>query len=185
MGAGGERMKGKICRICGKEFDDIIYIHDENGYICYDCSRKIIQCIVDDEDNDWDNMGFDNQLLDRITQLTIKCKFLQEEFNKSQDEWVDSVLKLDEECKQLKREHRLLESENQQLKKEIHLMHMRSMFSTVKSFKGDISQRYKYNEETDKIYDSANHYGQYSKVLDNKEITMLLNEYNTLLGDLE
>ena len=67
------------------------------------------------------------------------------------------------------------------LRKELHLVHMSSMFSTVKSFKGDISQRYKYNEKTDMIYDTANHYGGYNQVLDKKEVTMLLNEYNTLL----
>ena len=69
------------------------------------------------------------------------------------------------------------------LRKELHLVHMSSIFSTVKSFKGDISQRYKYNEKTDMIYDTANHYGQYNKVLGKKEITMLLNEYNTLLEE--
>ncbi len=70
------------------------------------------------------------------------------------------------------------------LRKELHLVHMSSMFSTVKSFKGDISKRYKYNEKTDMIYDTANHYGDYNKILDKKEITMLLNEYNTLLEGL-
>ena len=34
------------------------------------------------------------------------------------------------------------------LRKELHLAHMSSMFSTVKSFKGDISKRYKYSEKT-------------------------------------
>lgn len=67
------------------------------------------------------------------------------------------------------------------LEKQIHLIHMSSMFSTVKSFKGDVSKRYEYSEETDTVYDTANHYGQYHKILDKKEITMLLNEYNTLL----
>lgn len=67
------------------------------------------------------------------------------------------------------------------LRKELHLVHMSSMLNTVKSFKGDISKRYKYSEKTDMIYDTANHYGGYNKVLDKKEVTMLLNEYNTLL----
>lgn len=71
------------------------------------------------------------------------------------------------------------------LEKEVHLEHMRSMFSTVKSFKGDVSKRYKYDEETDTIYDTANHYGQHSKILDKKEVTMLLNEYNSMFGDVE
>ena len=69
------------------------------------------------------------------------------------------------------------------LRKELHLVHMSSMFSTVKSFKGDISKRYKYSEKTDMIYDTANHYGKYDKILDKKEVTMLLNEYNTLLEE--
>ena len=69
------------------------------------------------------------------------------------------------------------------LRKELHLVHMSSMFSTVKSFKGDISKRYRYSEKTDTIYDTANSYGQYDKKLDKKEITMLLNEYNTLLEE--
>ena len=74
-----------------------------------------------------------------------------------------------------------LYEENKKLQKELYLIHMSSMFSTVKSFKGDISKRYKYSEKTDMIYDTANHYGQYDKILDKKEVTMLLNEYNTLL----
>lgn len=78
-----------------------------------------------------------------------------------------------------------LEIENEQLKKELHLMHMRTMFSTVQSFKGDVSKRYKYSEETDTIYDTANNYGQYDKVLDKKEIVMLLNEYETVLNELK
>lgn len=81
--------------------------------------------------------------------------------------------KENEELKQLIKE----------LEKQIHLIHMSSMFSTVKSFKGDVSKRYKYSEETDTIYDTANHYGQYHKILDKKEVTMLLNEYNTLLEE--
>lgn len=76
-----------------------------------------------------------------------------------------------------------LHKENKELQKELHLIHMSSMFSTVKSFKGDISKRYKYSEKTDMIYDTANHYGEYYKVLGKKEITMLLNEYNTLLEE--
>lgn len=76
-----------------------------------------------------------------------------------------------------------LHEENKELQKELHLIHMSSMFSTVKSFKGDISKRYKYSEKTDMIYDTANHYGEYNKVLGKKEITMLLNEYNTLLEE--
>ena len=85
-----------------------------------------------------------------------------------------------------------LEIENEQLKqlikeleKQIYLIHMSSMFSTVKSFKGDVSKRYKYSEETDTIYDTANNYGQYDKVLDKKEIVMLLNEYETVLNELK
>ena len=79
-----------------------------------------------------------------------------------------------------------LNDENKELRKQLHLTHMASMFSTVKSFKGDVSKRYEYSEETDTIYDTANNYGQYHKILDKKEITMLLNEYETLLnGDVE
>lgn len=78
-----------------------------------------------------------------------------------------------------------LEIENERLKKELHLMHMRTMFSTVQSFKGDVSKRYKYSEKTDTIYDTANNYGQYDKVLDKKEIVMLLNEYETVLNELK
>lgn len=83
-------------------------------------------------------------------------------------------------------------NENEQLKehiksleKQLYLIHMQSMFSTVKSFKGDVSKRYKYSEETDTIYDTANKYGQLNKILDKKEITMLLNEYETILNGVE
>lgn len=69
------------------------------------------------------------------------------------------------------------------LEKQLYLAHMSSMFSTVRSFKGDVSKRYYYSEKTDRIYDTANTYGQYDKILEKKEIAMLLNEYETLLND--
>lgn len=83
-------------------------------------------------------------------------------------------------------ENKELRQHIKKLEKEIYLQHMRSMFSTVKSFKGDVSKRYYYSEETDTLYDSANNYGQYDKILEKKEIAMLLNEYETLLngGDI-
>ena len=99
--------------------------------------------------------------------------------SKNEDKEIDvdivvDLLNENEQLKQLIRE----------LEKQIHLIHMSSMFSTVKSFKGDVSKRYKYSEETDTIYDTANTYGQYNKILDKKEVVMLLNEYETLLeGD--
>ena len=82
-----------------------------------------------------------------------------------------------------------LAEENQQLiqhikklEKQLYLVHMSSMFSTVRSFKGDVSKRYYYSEKTDRVYDTANTYGQYDKILEKKEIAMLLNEYETLLN---
>ena len=110
--------------------------------------------------------------------------------NMKKEALVEAVKDLTKENEQLKhRIEELLECLNMQdmeikaLHKELHLMHMSSMFSTVKSFKGDISKRYKYSEKTDTIYDTANNYGQYDKILDKKEVTMLLNEYNTLLEE--
>ena len=78
-----------------------------------------------------------------------------------------------------------LDEENTLLKEQFFLLHMQSMFSTVKSFKGDVSKRYYYSEENDTIYDTANNYGQYDKVVEKKELAMLLNEYETLLKEAE
>lgn len=89
---------------------------------------------------------------------------------------IERITELEEENKELKQHIKKLE-------KELHLVHMSAMFSTVKSFKGDVSKRYYYSEETDTLYDSANNYGQYDKILDKKEIAMLLNEYETLLNE--
>lgn len=72
---------------------------------------------------------------------------------------------------------------NKELEKECYSFHMASMFSTVKSFRGDVSKRYTYNSKHDIIYDTANNYGSYDKVLDKKETAMLLNEYETLLKE--
>ena len=91
------------------------------------------------------------------------------------------IEELRKELSNCEEDYNMQDMEIKALRKELHLVHMSSMFSTVKSFKGDISKRYKYNEKTDMIYDTANHYGDYNKILDKKEITMLLNEYNTLL----
>ena len=94
-----------------------------------------------------------------------------------------SIEGLRKELSNCEADYNMQDMEIKALHKELHLIHISSMFSTVKSFKGDISKRYKYNEKTDMIYDTANHYGEYNKVLGKKEITMLLNEYNTLLEE--
>ena len=106
--------------------------------------------------------------------------------NKSYDGRIGHQKRLCELLEGLYEENKELKQHIKGLEKEIYLQHMRSMFSTVKSFKGDVSKRYYYSEETDTLYDTANHYGQYNKILDKKEIAMLLNEYETLLngGDL-
>lgn len=85
------------------------------------------------------------------------------------------------ECEDFAETLNEIHAKNKVLYKQLHLNHMASMFSTVKSFKGEVSKRYVYDEETDTIFDTANHYGQYSKILDKKEVTLLLNEYNALL----
>ena len=95
----------------------------------------------------------------------------------------DEVVEL---LNELTEENRGLIQHIKKLEKQLYLVHMSSMFSTVRSFKGDVSKRYYYSEKTDRVYDTANTYGQYDKVLEKKEIAMLLNEYETLLngGDL-
>lgn len=93
------------------------------------------------------------------------------------------IEELRKELSNCEEDYNMQDMEIKALRKELHLAHMSSMFSTVKSFKGDISKRYKYSEKTDMIYDTANHYGKYDKILDKKEVTMLLNEYNTLLEE--
>ena len=93
------------------------------------------------------------------------------------------IKELRKELSNCEEDYNIQDMEIKALRKELHLVHMSSMFSTVKSFKGDISKRYKYSEKTDTIYDTANNYGKYDKILDKKEVTMLLNEYNTLLEE--
>ena len=135
---------------------------------------------------------------DRDTVATnLKTPIVYDEERMSIGEVLDKLNELSDENEQLKHrieelrkelsnceeDYNMQDMEIKALRKELHLVHMSSMFSTVKSFKGDISKRYKYNEKTNTIYDTANNYGQYNKILDKKEVTMLLNEYNTLLEE--
>lgn len=103
------------------------------------------------------------------------------DLTKENEQLKHRIEELRKELSNCEEDYNMQDMEIKALRKELHLVHMSSMFSTVKSFKGDISKRYKYSEKTDMIYDTANHYGQYDKILDKKEVTMLLNEYNTLL----
>ena len=103
------------------------------------------------------------------------------DLTKENEQLKHRIEELRKELSNCEEDYNMQDMEIKALRKELHLVHMSSIFSTVKSFKGDISKRYKYNEKTDMIYDTANHYGDYNKILDKKEITMLLNEYNTLL----
>ena len=105
------------------------------------------------------------------------------DLTKENEQLKHRIEELRKELSNCEEDYNMQDMEIKALRKELHLVHMSSMFSTVKSFKGDISKRYKYSEKTDMIYDTANHYGQYDKILDKKEVTMLLNEYNTLLEE--
>ena len=117
-----------------------------------------------------------NELAEEKKELQFQCNLLREQSNEFHRRAIENANRVGQ-----------LEKENKELKKQLHLMHMSSMFSTVKSFKGDVSERYDYSEETDTLYDTANTYGQYYKILDKKEVCMLLIEYETLLnnGDVE
>ena len=155
---------------------------------------------------EWRDGGGDYHYKRRIVldERSLKNKMIAKRFTqKDEDDWeiLDSgthfayahssyqAEKIITELNELVDKNRELFKENEQLKqqlneavKQIHLVHMAGMFSTVKSFKGDVSKRYKYSEETDIVYDTANNYGRYDKVLDKKEMVMLLNEYETLLN---
>lgn len=119
---------------------------------------------ISENDSNWQDM-----LIDKLNELHEENQALKQS---------DNITDLETEIMKLR-------EENKELIKQVHLIHISSMFSTVKSFKGDVSQRYKYNEETDTIYDTANKYGRYNAILDKKKVTMLLNEYNTLLENNE
>ena len=125
----------------------------------------------------FDNLtGQDGMSVEELCNIASALHCKCEELKIVLEVYEDSLNKLEKENKELKQHIKKLE-------KEVHFEHMRSMFSTVKSFKGDVSKRYYYSEETDTLYDSANNYGQYDKILDKKEIVMLLNEYETLLNE--
>lgn len=119
----------------------------------------------------------EEETVDLLNKLNDECEFLEIE-NESLE---DATIKYTELYYKTLKENERLKQLIKELERQIHLTHMSSMFSTVKSFKGDVSKRYKYSEETDTIYDTANTYGQYNKILDKKEVVMLLNEYETLL----
>lgn len=153
---------------------DTIYDLSENGDILENMLE--IENMMNQLDNENQKIKEENEELKTQLQNTSDQR---NEFYRGARENANRVGKLEKENEQLKQLIKKLE-------KQIYLTHMASMFSTVKSWKGDVSKRYKYSEETDNIYDTANTYGQYNKILDKKEVVMLLNEYETLLqGDLD
>ena len=144
----------------------------------------IRECIVDNTTGEQlDTFDYTERLCELLNELHDENKDLEE----ARSYYQENFLTMKTERNQLKGENKELKEHIKELEKEVYLEHMRSMFSTVKSFNGDVSKRYYYSEETDTLYDSANNYGQYDKILDKKEVAMLLNEYETLLngGDVE
>lgn len=130
--------------------------------------------------NEIDKLKRENK---KLNELCAIYDFEVGRLGKENEQLKHRIEELRKELSNCEEDYNMQDMEIKTLRKELHLVHMSSMFSTVKSFKGDISQRYKYNEKTDMIYDTANHYGGYNQVLDKKEVTMLLNEYNTLLEE--
>ncbi len=78
---------------------------------------------------------------------------------------------------------------NEQLKKEneyLKSLYLGTMFNTVKSFGGDWSKRFEYHKESDIVFDTANHYGSNFRILDKREMVILLNGYSAIVdGDSE
>ena len=139
---------------------------------------------VSDLEKNWD------KVIDKLNEVAEEKGILEVQLRSSENE-IDKLMAeinmltdtCHDCCKEIREENKELKHHIKELEKELHLAHMRAMFSTVKSFKGDVSKRYKYSEETDTLYDTANTYGQYDKILDKKEVVMLLNEYETLLNE--
>lgn len=127
-----------------------------------------------------------NQVCDKLNEFYEENQYLRQilDLGQTDAKSVVDVLNMQQvDIRNISEENKELKHHIKNLERELHLEHMRSMFSTVKSFNGDVSKRYYYSEETDTLYDSANNYGQYDKILDKKEIAMLLNEYETLLNN--
>lgn len=157
-----------------------MHISDGNKIITY---RECVD-LLNQLNNENEQLKAKNDGLEKDLQETMN---IFKEFEKENEQLKSNYSEQSIQLDYLKDENKHMQEvlkENRQLKKQLHLLHMSAMFSTVKSFKGDISKRYKYSEETDRIYDTANHYGQYHKILNNKEIVMLLNEYNTFYEEL-
>ena len=127
-----------------------------------------------------------NKQYEELQKIKEENQYLREilDIGETNAKAIVDVLNIQQDrIKELTKENEELKQHIKKLEKQIYLIHMSSMFSTVQSFKGDVSKRYYYSEKTDRIYDTANTYGQYDKILDKKEIAMLLNEYETLLNE--
>ena len=135
---------------------------------------------------DNDEIMNSNQVCDKLNEFYEENQYLRQilDLGQTDAKSVVDVLNMQQiDIRNISEENKELKHHIKNLEREVHLEHMRSMFSTVKSFNGDVSKRYYYSEETDTLYDSANNYGQYDKILDKKEVAMLLNEYETLLNN--
>lgn len=113
-----------------------------------------------------------NQVCDKLNKFYEENQYLRQILDLGQTDVksVVDVLNMQQvDIRNISEENKELKRHIKNLEREVHFEHMRSMFSTVKSFKGDVSKRYYYSEETDTLYDSANNYGQYDKILDKKE----------------
>lgn len=142
------------------------------------------QSFTDTETDKTYYVDYFDEIIDLANGLNEKNKVLYKEIERLRTQNKNLMNSNAKNMELLGKENEQLKQLIKELEKRIHLIHMASMFSTVKSFKGDVSKRYEYSEETDTIYDTANTYGQYNKILDKKEVVMLLNEYETLLkGD--
>ena len=138
------------------------------------------------------NMEIVVELLNELNNENEQLKKLLECSRKEANDHCEKLMSKDEFIRLYKSQRddalediKQLKEHIKSLEKQCHLIHMQSMFSTVKSFKGDVSKRYKYSEERDTIYDTANNYGDYDQVLDKKEVVMLLNEYETILKEMK
>ena len=143
--------------------------------------RDIGEAIVD-EFNKLENFNRDiKEYIEKVEDCNEGLRYIRDKLESEKYDLKEELQYYKMKSGQLETDLFDVERELEKLKKDYYLLHMSSMFSTVKSFNGKVDERYKYDELNGRIYDTANHYGQYSRIIDMEEATLLLNEYNALL----
>lgn len=152
---------------------------------------------VDNDGKYWDkinhkyvNLDYLFRLVDELDTKLENKEHIINEMAKTIRIYDDGYITLNKKYKEVVDENKQLKNQKEEEIKRLKIEneYLKCMFINrsiipAKKYTGNPKDRYEYFEESDIVFDTTIQYGQYFKILDKREMVLLLNMYNSIIEE--